>query len=83
MERRGVGREALVLLRSLRRREPRQSRHDHDGAHEAQERTDAGDESEPAKRVELADRERVPMVTFDEKVLKTYPTIAKRPRDLL
>ncbi len=32
--------------------------------------------------VELADREGVPMVTFDEKVLKTYPAIAKRPRDL-
>jgi predicted nucleic acid-binding protein len=32
--------------------------------------------------VELADRERVPLVTFDEKVLKTYPEIAKRPRDL-
>lgn len=32
--------------------------------------------------VELAEREGVPMVTFDEKVLKTYPSIAKRPRDL-
>jgi predicted nucleic acid-binding protein len=32
--------------------------------------------------VELADREAVPMVTFDQKVLKTYPAIAKRPRDL-
>lgn len=32
--------------------------------------------------VELADREGVPMVTFDEKVLKTFPGIAKRPRDL-
>jgi predicted nucleic acid-binding protein len=32
--------------------------------------------------VELADREAVPMVTFDEKVLKSYPAIAKRPRDL-
>jgi predicted nucleic acid-binding protein len=32
--------------------------------------------------VELADREGIPMVTFDEKVLKTYPAIAKRPRDL-
>jgi predicted nucleic acid-binding protein len=32
--------------------------------------------------VELADREAVPMVTFDEKVLKNYPAIAKRPRDL-
>jgi predicted nucleic acid-binding protein len=32
--------------------------------------------------VELAEREGVPMVTFDEKVLKTYPAIAKRPRDL-
>ena len=32
--------------------------------------------------VELADREGVPMVTFDEKILKVYPSIAKRPRDL-
>jgi predicted nucleic acid-binding protein len=32
--------------------------------------------------VELAEREGVPMVTFDEKVLKTYPAIAKRPRDV-
>lgn len=32
--------------------------------------------------VELADREGVPMATFDEKILKTYPAIAKRPRDL-
>lgn len=33
--------------------------------------------------VELADRERVPMATFDRKVLEAYPAIAKRPRDLL
>jgi predicted nucleic acid-binding protein len=32
--------------------------------------------------VELAERERVRMVTFDEKVLKAYPAIAKRPREL-
>jgi predicted nucleic acid-binding protein len=32
--------------------------------------------------VELANREDVPMATFDEKVLKAYPAIAKRPRDL-
>ena len=33
--------------------------------------------------VELADREGVAMATFDDKVLKAYPEIAKRPRDLL
>ena len=33
--------------------------------------------------VELADREGVPMATFDDKVLKAYPTIAKRPRELV
>jgi predicted nucleic acid-binding protein len=33
--------------------------------------------------VELADREGVPMATFDDKVLEAYPAIAKRPRDLL
>lgn len=32
--------------------------------------------------VELAEREGIPMVTFDEKILKSYPKIAKRPRDL-
>jgi len=32
--------------------------------------------------VELADREGVVMVTFDDKVLKAYPNIAKRPRDV-
>jgi predicted nucleic acid-binding protein len=32
--------------------------------------------------VELAERERIPLATFDEKVLKAYPEIAKRPRDL-
>jgi len=33
--------------------------------------------------VELAEREGVAMATFDNKVLKAYPEIAKRPRDLL
>jgi predicted nucleic acid-binding protein len=33
--------------------------------------------------VELAEREDVAMATFDDKVLKAYPEIAKRPRDLL
>ena len=33
--------------------------------------------------VELAEREGVVMATFDDKVLKAYPKIAKRPRDLL
>lgn len=32
--------------------------------------------------VELTDREGVSMATFDEKILKTFPGIAKRPRDL-
>ena len=32
--------------------------------------------------VELAEREDAPLATFDEKVLKTYPKLAKRPRDL-
>jgi predicted nucleic acid-binding protein len=32
--------------------------------------------------VELAEREGIPLATFDEKVLKAYPKIAKRPRDL-
>lgn len=32
--------------------------------------------------VELAERERIPLATFDEKVLKAYPKIARRPRDL-
>ena len=32
--------------------------------------------------VELAEREGIPMVTFNEKILKSYPKIAKRPRDL-
>ena len=30
-----------------------------------------------------AQRRRLPMATFDGKVLKAYPAIAKRPRDLL
>ena len=33
--------------------------------------------------VELADREQVPLVTFDQKLLDAYPAVAKRPRDLL
>jgi predicted nucleic acid-binding protein len=33
--------------------------------------------------VELAEREGVAMATFDDQVLKAYPQIAKRPRDLL
>jgi predicted nucleic acid-binding protein len=32
--------------------------------------------------VELADREQVPLVTFDRKLLAAYPTVAKRPKDL-
>jgi predicted nucleic acid-binding protein len=32
--------------------------------------------------VELAEREGIYLATFDEKVLKAYPEIAKRPRDL-
>lgn len=32
--------------------------------------------------VELADREQLPLATFDNKVLATFPDIAKRPKDL-
>ena len=32
--------------------------------------------------VELADREGVAVVSFDDKVLKAYPKLAKRPRVL-
>lgn len=32
--------------------------------------------------VELAHREQLPLATFDGKLLKTYPDIARRPRDL-
>jgi predicted nucleic acid-binding protein len=32
--------------------------------------------------VELADREQLPLATFDRKLLETYPNIAKRPKDL-
>jgi predicted nucleic acid-binding protein len=31
--------------------------------------------------VELAERERVPLVTFDQRLLKTWPRIARRPAD--
>ncbi len=33
--------------------------------------------------VELADRERVPLATFDEKLTQAYPDIAKRPGRLV
>lgn len=33
--------------------------------------------------VELADRERLGLVTFDRRLLAAYPGIAKRPRDVL
>jgi predicted nucleic acid-binding protein len=33
--------------------------------------------------VELANREQLPLATFDKKVLTTYPDIAKRPKDLM
>ncbi len=33
--------------------------------------------------VELADRERLPLATFDGPVLKKFPRIAARPRDVL
>lgn len=33
--------------------------------------------------VELADRESAQLVTFDRKVLKAFPSIATRPRDLV
>ena len=32
--------------------------------------------------VELADREGVPLATFDRKLLKTWPDLARRPREL-
>ena len=32
--------------------------------------------------VELADRERVPLATFDRRLLKAWPAIARRPADL-
>jgi predicted nucleic acid-binding protein len=32
--------------------------------------------------VELADRERVPLATFDEKLTKAFPDIARRPGEL-
>jgi predicted nucleic acid-binding protein len=32
--------------------------------------------------VELAERERAPLVTFDQSLLKVCPTIARRPKDL-
>ena len=33
--------------------------------------------------VELADRERVPLATFDQRLLKSWPAIARRPADLI
>jgi predicted nucleic acid-binding protein len=33
--------------------------------------------------VELAHREQLSLATFDNKLLKTYPDIAKRPKDLI
>jgi predicted nucleic acid-binding protein len=32
--------------------------------------------------VELAEREEVPLVTFDRKLLAAFPTIARRPKDV-
>jgi predicted nucleic acid-binding protein len=32
--------------------------------------------------VELAERERAPLVTFDQRLLKTWPTIARRPGEI-
>lgn len=32
--------------------------------------------------VELADRESLPLATFDERLLKSFPQVAKRPKDL-
>ena len=32
--------------------------------------------------VELADRERLPLATFDRKLLQAFPELAKRPREL-
>jgi len=32
--------------------------------------------------VELAERERAPLVTFDRRLLKTWPAIARRPADI-
>ena len=33
--------------------------------------------------VELADRERLTLATFDRKLLQTFPALARRPRELL
>ena len=33
--------------------------------------------------VELADREHVPLATFDQRLLKAWPAIARRPADLI
>lgn len=33
--------------------------------------------------VELAEREEVPLVTFDRRLLAAYPTVARRPKDVL
>jgi predicted nucleic acid-binding protein len=32
--------------------------------------------------IELAERERAPLVTFDQRLLKTWPTIARRPGEV-
>ena len=32
--------------------------------------------------VELADRERLPLATFDRKLIQAFPALAKRPREL-
>jgi len=32
--------------------------------------------------VELADRERLPLVTFDRKLMQAFPAVARRPREI-
>lgn len=43
---------------------------------------ESGETAYDTVSVELAHRERLSLVTFDNRPLKTYPDIAKRPRDL-